>query len=373
MMKKLALISSVLLANACGSVDTSSLSGLSPAQSNEVFLRETNYQNDFDTRVLPLIASAKAGYFQGAAGIKIFHQAFVHPNAKAKIVIVNGFTENTIKYRELIYNFYQSGYSVYIYDHRGQGASDRIVKNDAGIAYIDSWSNMTADMKTFVKKVVPQDKQKTFIFAHSMGGAIVADALLDSHDLASAVALSSPALALKDAAGKSGEILIPAHLLAKFNVSTGQGQKYGLYQDKLDIDAWTLESSSTSSPERFQRTKLDVLAAEQAMGGASWGWQKEVLGMNTKFSTNFTFAKAKLAKALPASVKTPILMGQAGKDSLVFNPSQNDYCKFAPTCNVANNKIPYVFVESKHELYNEKQAIRNRWITQVIAFFDSKI
>lgn len=383
MLKKIALVSLFVLPNACGSAhDNFSTSAATESLSKNlpIFLDDNHYQEEFDSKVIPLIATARDGFFSGINGTKLYHQAFENPNAKGKIVIVNGYTENTLKYRELIYNFYQAGYSVYIYDHRGQGASDRLTKNRT-LAHIQKWEHFQIDLRTFIDTIIPQNKLPTFIFSHSMGGAIVADSLVDDANSSGktqylskvkAVVVSSPALALKDAAGSDGALLLPASLVAR-SAATFAPENYGVNQKPLDIESWTLESASTSSEPRFSRYKADAIAADQAMGGASFGWQAEVLKMNVDYSTSFTASNLLKLNNMVSKVKTPILMGQAGLDGLVFNPSQDQYCKFAANCNVANAHKPILFANSRHEIYNEKEAIRNVWITQIIQFFDSHL
>ena len=43
--------------------------------------------------------------------------------------MVNGRAENMLKWTELAYDVYQQGYDVLIFDHRGQGYSQRLLND----------------------------------------------------------------------------------------------------------------------------------------------------------------------------------------------------------------------------------------------------
>lgn len=58
-------------------------------------------------------------------GIDIICAAFVHPKAKANIILVTGLTESFLKYSEIIQYFYEKGFNVFSYDHQSQGLSGR--------------------------------------------------------------------------------------------------------------------------------------------------------------------------------------------------------------------------------------------------------
>ena len=63
--------------------------------------------------------------FNGVGDITIACRTFHSPNAIAKIILCTGYNESYLKYSELIMNLCDMGFSVYCYDHRGQGFSSR--------------------------------------------------------------------------------------------------------------------------------------------------------------------------------------------------------------------------------------------------------
>ena len=62
-------------------------------------------------------------------GKELHYESYVNKDAKGVIVISHGFCEFTLKFEEVIFRFYEKGYSVYIIDHRGHGYSHRSVKD----------------------------------------------------------------------------------------------------------------------------------------------------------------------------------------------------------------------------------------------------
>jgi len=66
--------------------------------------------------------------FSGVDNIRIASMSFQRPGSDKGIVISNGRTESFIKYKEVVYDLWHAGYSVYVFDHRGQGFSGRILQ-----------------------------------------------------------------------------------------------------------------------------------------------------------------------------------------------------------------------------------------------------
>src|SRR3954471_21039664 len=112
-------------------------------------------------------------YFAGVDDVTIAYMRFVHPTSDTGLVISSGRTESFIKYKELIYDFWRQGFSVYILDHRGQGLSGRILQDRAQMGHVRDFGDYVADLRTLVGTVVrPAEHRRLALLAHSMGGAI---------------------------------------------------------------------------------------------------------------------------------------------------------------------------------------------------------
>ena len=130
--------------------------------------------------------------------------SFRSPGSDKGIVISNGRTESFIKYKEVVYDLWHAGYSVYVFDHRGQGFSGRILQPASEgssseakralreIGHVERFNDYVDDLKTFVDRVVKPDSNRNLaLLTHSMGGAI-ASLYLQKHsgDFAAAVLMS---------------------------------------------------------------------------------------------------------------------------------------------------------------------------------------
>ena len=81
-------------------------------------LADTNYTQEIEQ----FYDKGETGHFVGKEDIEIYYKIFKQKKKeKAAILIASGRTEAAIKYKELIFDLYKLGYSIYIHDHRGQG------------------------------------------------------------------------------------------------------------------------------------------------------------------------------------------------------------------------------------------------------------
>ena len=86
------------------------------------------------------------------------------------MILVNGRVENMLKWTELAYDFYQQGYDVLLFDHRGQGYSQRIISQKG---HLDEFRFYTDDMAKIIEKATAlYAYQAQYILAHSLGALI---------------------------------------------------------------------------------------------------------------------------------------------------------------------------------------------------------
>ena len=159
-----------------------------------LFIKEQDFAEVIEGKVLPFLKDkTKDGYFETRDGLKLHYQTFINPEEKASIVISHGYCEFISKYAELIYYFYQMGYSVFMVEHRGHGFSDRQVEGYSKV-HVDSFQDYVLDFNEFVEKVVVPESitERLFLFAHSMGGAIGALYIEQYPNVFEAAVLSSP-------------------------------------------------------------------------------------------------------------------------------------------------------------------------------------
>lgn len=293
------------------------------------------------------------GYLNGKDSVQIAYAFVLHPDSKGSIVICSGRIETLLKYKELVFNLYNEGYSVFIHDHRGQGLSGRSTVNPQK-GYVDSFDDYVADLHAFVETVVnPNSVEKPMLLCHSMGGAIGMQYLLTHPNQFSRCVLSAPMFGIKPAMPNwLAKCLVKTHLF--LNGIFSQEPWYFLGQS--DYNAKPFESNDlTSSQARYNLFRREYDSAEELkLGGVTNHWLNAALDCMSRIRTH--------AKQL----KLPILMLQAENDSIVDNQAQNQVCSLLPNC---QSKL---IDDAKHELLMERDGIRDNCLRHVFAFLEQK-
>src|ERR1700748_897781 len=90
--------------------------------------------------------------------------------ARGTCVLLNGQTEFIEKYFEVIDELRGRGFAVATMDWRGQGGSDRLLKDDSRKGYVKDFAEYDDDLAAFMAQVVaPMGGSKPVALAHSMG------------------------------------------------------------------------------------------------------------------------------------------------------------------------------------------------------------
>jgi len=92
----------------------------------------------------------REGCFPGCDFRSIHYVYVKNKNERAAVVISHGFCEFISKYDELVYYFYQLGYSVYFIEHRGHGYSFRYVPDELDRVHLEDFRDYVEDLKCFM-------------------------------------------------------------------------------------------------------------------------------------------------------------------------------------------------------------------------------
>lgn len=303
----------------------------------------------------PLKASHDAGQrgsFKGVADVEISYLIHRVPSPKAAVVLVTGRTEPIRKYAELIEDLNGAGYATYAMDHRGQGASGRMLPNPQK-GYVASFDDYVSDLHTFVTTVVkPDTNVKVFLVAHSMGGAVALLSVDAFPDDFAAVVTSSPMLDINTGA-------FPAPIASSLGAAAcgaSDGSAYAIGSGDFKEEADFAKSTVTQSLARFEwKRQLFADSPELRLGGLTWRWLCESLTASSN------------AEQLGRYSSTPTLILQAGKDTIVNPGGQQRYCDAAPRCQLERN------VDSMHEHFAERDELRNFAVERTIKFFDAQV
>lgn len=284
---------------------------------------------------------------------ELYYELFPLESPTGTVVISHGYAEAGRKYYELCYYFLRHGYQVAVMDHRGHGKSVR-EGSDPDVAYVDRFDRYAEDLHEFVIKCVLTQFHRPglplLLYGHSMGGCIAARYLeLYPEDFDRAV-LNAPMLGLKLG-------LCPpwaALLLCEANILLGRGGRRLFYQGEFDPQE-PFSSSSAGSPQRhayFQAVRRSDPAFHTS--STSYRWAREAILAGWKA----------VSKREAAKVKIPVLLFQAGEDTLVTEAAQSKFIR-----RIADGRLVLV-PDSRHEIYRAPNEILARYLTELFRFLD---
>ena len=309
------------------------------------FTSEKELQKKYSTRISPYFYTHKLHYFTTPDNIKIAYKIFLTKHSKGIIVISSGRTEGMVKYQELIYDLNKNGYDVYILDHRGQGYSQRLLK-ERKKGYVDNFYHYVDDLKFFVDNYVPKTKKRVLL-AHSMGGAI-ASLYVEHypHDF-QAVILSSPMHEPYMLTSGMSSFICKSVLNRE-----GDLTHYVFGTKEFDILEYRFEKNDlTHSKRRFNIMKEAYEKEPNTrIGGPTLKWLQEACRWSA------------IAVADAYKITIPVLLLQAEDDTAVTAKAQKEFCKNAPSCKGILLKGAY------HELFIEKDTIRQKALSAILDF-----
>jgi lysophospholipase len=312
------------------------------------------------------------GYFSSFSGvdkIRINYATFTHCKNQENLVLVTGRSESYLKYQELAFDLYQQGYNIFIVDHRGQGLSQRLL-NDGQKGYVKKFDDYAEDLKKFIDEVVLESvtnnasktpTKKPHLLAHSMGGAIAVRMMqLYPLSVKSAV-LTSPMIAVNygNIANWLAQGII--YLGDFFNACLAAEANFFMGQTAFN-DTPFAENELSQSTVRYQVfVELYQKNKEIQLGGVTTHWLKEAI-----------IAKKNIFADL-AKLTTPILVMQAGNDTIVCNKAQNTFCQQLHQYQQQSCPEGKTFTvdNALHELMFEQDQYRSPALKKALQWFDT--
>lgn len=293
-------------------------------------------------------------YFDGTGGCRLRYSHWQAPQASAALILVPGRIEAGHKYAEFISDALHSGYQVFVLDHRGQGASERLLA-DPQRGYVEKFSDYVDDLQLFIEGIVqPQCKLPLLAVAHSMGGAILTGYLQKRHSgpLKAAI-FSSPMWGINTSPLPRAIAPGVARVMAQLNRLCSTTAWYlpgqGPYQTKDFVG-----NDLTQCAERYHwfRSLYQQYPLYQ-LGGVSWQWLAEAL----------TACRLLQHSSAPA---IPCFLLQGTDDCVVDNAQQlllwQRWQQQRPLFNAMT------ISGARHELLAETDVVRNQWFSAVNQF-----
>ena len=289
-----------------------------------------------------------AFWFTGKDGLRL--RALYCPaqgRVRGSMLFSPGRSEYGEKFLELGRDLTGRGYHFAVIDHRGQGLSERLLK-DPLKGHVRDFTDYAQDLETLRGVLGERLAGPLFLGAHSMGGLIAADvARRGVLDLAG-LALSAPMFGFK--AGGAGLIMLVrvANALG-FATATPPGVDGGGAQSE------NAASILTSDPLRFGRdVERNLINPRIHLGPPTFGWLKAALDKQKQMFAPGGFEALDL----------PVYMASAGKDALVSNNAIRAAQALMPDAVYEN--IPGAL----HELIEERDQYRNRFMDGLFALLE---
>jgi len=340
------------------------------------FTTEENFVTRHSNEIASFWQQGEFSSFSGVNKIRINYAIFNHEkisaisNNEKCLIISPGRSEGYLKYKELSFDLFNLGFNVFIIDHRGQGISERLLKNPS-MGYVENFQHYVDDLSNFIEGTVKPycntngKSNKPYLLAHSMGGAIAARYLQDNPNSIQAAVLSSPMLGLD-----SGPIpYIVAKSLITIAGTMNQmiddtpwyflGQKdYAAPKDNLKAFS---DNPLMHSALRFRTFKqLYNETPELQLGGVTIKWLSESIKAIENIFTKID------------KITTPTLVIQAGDDKIVANDAQNEFCQQLHQLHPQScpNGKPLIIKGAYHELFFESDVYRQQALTAALKWLE---
>ncbi|MFC0309534.1 alpha/beta fold hydrolase [Gallibacterium trehalosifermentans] len=308
--------------------------------------RENHFPQFVAEELLPFVEQFPIQYLIGNAQKKIAYRHLTHTAHTKLIVLVNGRAENIAKWSELAYDFYQQGYDVLQFDHRGQGFSDRLLK-EREKGFIDEFRYYIDDMDIVIQTVLQQKEyQQQVLFAHSMGGLLATNYLATYPHQFSKAVLSSPFLGLREETALRNEVVVALMVLLGF--SRHYVFTKGPWQP-ADIKTTDL----THSQARLEfMNQMAMQYPDIRLGGPTFAWVHRCL-----------VAFKKLPKLID-KIQIPMLILQSGEERIVSTKKVEELFSITPFADVIE------IAGARHEIMFESDAIRETALQTVSQFLN---
>ena len=328
---------------------------MNPCFNDDFLICGKNYAEIMNSSVLPWLKQREnAETIAGYRNCPLYCVSYQAENPIGTVFIVHGFTENALKYSELIWSLLHLRYSVVAYDQRGHGRSWRAEGiKDLSVTHVDHFSDYVEDLHIIMETFRSRMPGPFFLFAHSMGGAVGVMFLQEHPGFFRAAVLSAPMIA-PNIGG------IPAGLasgMAYFAGIIGKKKDHPFflkpYSGPEDFD-----TSCASDRGRFSwYDRIKSGCPEFRNSIPSWQWSFEAIHVTEKI----------LAQGAPEKIDCPVLLFSAETDSSVLPEPQAELITRIP----CGTQI--LVRNAKHEIYRSANEVLFPWWHDVLSFYSGTI
>ncbi len=293
----------------------------------------------------PIPADGKVGFITSSNGVSLRYALWRGTSEQrfATVCILPGRGEYIEKYSETISDLRRRGFTVAIFDWRGQGGSDRELANPRK-GHITDFKEYDTDLQSFVKQVLlPDCPAPFFALAHSMGANILLRNTAYESCQFERVVMVSPMLEIMN--------LPVAPALARFFVEAasiaGFSDVYVPGGSDLTVEEKGFEENLlTSDRVRYERyARVLNTAPHLGTGSPTNGWLYAAFRAMRQMSD----------PSFPGRIKVPVLMFSAADDQVVSSEAIQKFANQARMCRLTD--IP----GARHEIMQERQTFREEF------------
>lgn len=315
------------------------------------YTQEPQFEQAINAQIAQLWERRQEGTQKAKDGTQLFWCKLTHPKHRKALVVVNGRIESAWKYQELFYDFFQQGYDIYSFDHRGQGLSTHLAPNPE-MGHVDDFEDYLDDMQLLLNDFDLAHYEQRHLLAHSMGGNIATRYIQTrpNHNF-DRIALSAPMYGVYVPWYLKPFAMLVAQVMTALHSSPTYAPGYQGYVAK----PFDINPLSQSKVRYHWFRDLYERMPELKIGGPStrWVWQG--------------LMAAKQCIQQTRQVKIPLLVVQAGNDQIVCNHDQR---KFINKLTRTNPDAQMVTIDgAKHEVLFEKDEYRNQALDAIRRFF----
>ncbi len=299
----------------------------------------------------PIPEGAVAGFIAAEDGRQLRVARWVPPNShkRGTVCVFHGRAEYIEKYFETVRDLLMRGFAVATLDWRGQGGSERPIRNSRR-GHVGDFSEYGLDLDAFMSHVVlPSCPPPYYALAHSTGGLILLQNALEMRTRFRRYVLTSPFLGLGDY-GVSEPV---ARALCRLVTGVGLSRLYVFGGNAGAIDDQPFEGNRLSGDEARYRRNQHIIKGlpNLSIGAPTAGW------LGAAFRAIDAVKHADFAERL----RIPTLIVGSSSDRIVSPRAIERFSIMTKACHMI------MMSGAHHELLQEREAFRE----QFWAAFDS--
>lgn len=265
--------------------------------------------------------------------------------AVGSILLLNGHREFIEKYTEFIEDFQHRGFHVFIMDHRGQGLSDRALKNKKK-SHNPNFDRIILDIQEFTQEIIRPSElgHKVYMVAHSLGAHFALRYLHDYPNVFDKAVLLSP---FTDLDHHGAFYIFFAKLFFRIMNLIGFATSFAPKQAhrREMINHEEAFSRLTHDQDRYDRSQEAVIKnPDLFIGGVTYGWLS---------GASKSISKIKRAGFIN-NINTETLFILSGDEKVV-----NNQTTFKLISKMKNVKVKTI-EGARHELYRESDEYRDQ-------------